>query len=122
MHACKNVDVYLSCASRPIVEDVSGVRVAPVEGLLDGHLNENGNEGKNFWDQVDDFKWLRSDVPSPNWGVVPEGERLTRDALEGWIGKVRDGAEKQGGKVDVTLLQWGLPVKLDKVEDTEEEI
>jgi Tubulin binding cofactor C len=26
MHECKNVDVYLSCSSRPIIEDCSGIR------------------------------------------------------------------------------------------------
>ncbi|KAI8214049.1 hypothetical protein K4K54_001230, partial [Colletotrichum sp. SAR 10_86] len=30
---------------------------------------------KNQWDQVDDFKWLKSE-PSPNWSVLPEEERL----------------------------------------------
>lgn len=29
MHDCKNVDVYLLCASRPIIEDCSAVRFAP---------------------------------------------------------------------------------------------
>lgn len=30
MHDCKNVDVYLMCSSRPIIEDCSGVRFAPI--------------------------------------------------------------------------------------------
>lgn len=30
MHNCTNVDVYLHCASRPIIEDCSNVRFAPV--------------------------------------------------------------------------------------------
>jgi hypothetical protein len=30
MHDCKNVDVYLHCASRPIIEDCSNVRFAPI--------------------------------------------------------------------------------------------
>jgi hypothetical protein len=30
MHDCKNVDVYLLCASRPIIEDCSNVRFAPI--------------------------------------------------------------------------------------------
>jgi tubulin-specific chaperone C len=30
MHECKNVDVYLMCSSRPIIEDCSGVRFAPL--------------------------------------------------------------------------------------------
>jgi tubulin-specific chaperone C len=30
MHECKNVDVYLHCGSKPIVEDVEGIRFAPL--------------------------------------------------------------------------------------------
>jgi hypothetical protein len=30
MHECKNVDVYLQCSSRPIIEDCIGVRFAPL--------------------------------------------------------------------------------------------
>ena len=35
MHGAKNVDVYLHCASRPIIEDCNGVRFAPLpEGCV----------------------------------------------------------------------------------------
>lgn len=30
MHECKNVDIYLHCASRPIIEDCSNVRFSPI--------------------------------------------------------------------------------------------
>lgn len=30
MHASKNVDVYLHCASRPIIEDCEAIRFAPI--------------------------------------------------------------------------------------------
>jgi tubulin-specific chaperone C len=30
MHECKNVDVYLSCSSRPIIEDCDGIRFSPL--------------------------------------------------------------------------------------------
>ena len=30
----------------------------------------------NQWDQVDDFKWLKSE-PSPNWAILPEEKRLS---------------------------------------------
>lgn len=30
MHECRNVDVYLSCSSHPIIEDCSGIRFAPL--------------------------------------------------------------------------------------------
>lgn len=30
MHDCRNVDIYLQCASRPIIEDCSNVRFSPI--------------------------------------------------------------------------------------------
>ena len=36
-------------------------------------------EKSNRWDQVDDFNWLRSDQPSPNWDVLPPQQRLGSD-------------------------------------------
>ncbi len=30
MHDCKNVDIYLQCASRPIIEDCSNIRFSPI--------------------------------------------------------------------------------------------
>lgn len=33
IHECRNVDVYLHCASHPIIEDCSGMRFAPLPEL-----------------------------------------------------------------------------------------
>lgn len=84
MHDAKNVDVYLLCSSRPIIEDCNGIRFAPLgkEGLGD---TWEGVE-RNMWDQVDDFKWLKSEH-SPNWSVLPEEERVDEKAWEGIRGK-----------------------------------
>jgi hypothetical protein len=30
MHGCKNIDIYLYCASRPIIEDCNNVRFSPI--------------------------------------------------------------------------------------------
>ncbi|KAI9816934.1 MAG: hypothetical protein M1826_001706 [Phylliscum demangeonii] len=71
LHECRDVDVYLSCASRPIIEDCVRVRFAPLAACLGvaavGSLNQ--------WDQVDDFRWLRA-AHSPNWSVLPVEERV----------------------------------------------
>ena len=85
MHGARDVDVYLQCASRPIVEGCAGVRFAPLpEGLRKGW----GLEGEaNLWDQVDDFGWLKADK-SPNWSVLPEGERV-----QGLVDVVRSSEE-----------------------------
>lgn len=73
MHEATNVDVYILCPSRPIIEDCKNIRFAPLlkEGLGDAWEAV----GRNMWDQVDDFKWLKSEH-SPNWEVLPEGERV----------------------------------------------
>jgi hypothetical protein len=76
MHGARNVDVYLQCGSRPIVEDCVGVRFAPLpETLREGWGIEGGGERGNLWDQVDDFGWLKVEK-SPNWSIILEGERV----------------------------------------------
>ncbi|KAF6796520.1 Tubulin-specific chaperone C [Colletotrichum sojae] len=74
IHECRNVDIYLYCSSHPIIEDCSNMRFAPLPTAFD----TPEDPVKNQWDQVDDFKWLKSE-PSPNWSVLPEGERLADD-------------------------------------------
>ncbi|KAJ2987269.1 hypothetical protein NUW58_g4601 [Xylaria curta] len=72
MHDCKNVHVYLHCASHPIIEDCSQMAFAPLP-LFYG--NESTTPETNLWDQVDDFKWLK-DVASPNWVILAEDRRI----------------------------------------------
>lgn len=38
MHDCNNVDVYLSCMSRPIIEDCKGIRFAPIPECFVSHV------------------------------------------------------------------------------------
>ncbi|KAI1640739.1 tubulin binding cofactor C [Biscogniauxia mediterranea] len=75
MHECRNVDVYLHCQSHPIIEDCSGMRFAPLPDL---YASDSTTATTNQWDQVDDFKWLKSE-PSPNWSVLPEDQRIEPD-------------------------------------------
>ncbi|KAL6252352.1 hypothetical protein RBB50_000070 [Rhinocladiella similis] len=73
MHECHNVDVYLYCTSRPIIEDCSGIRFTPLPKLhadLVRASQGTSSPPPNQWDQVDDFKWLKTE-PSPNWSVLP---------------------------------------------------
>ncbi|KAL5354141.1 hypothetical protein ACLOAV_000226 [Pseudogymnoascus australis] len=72
MHDCNNVDVYLSCMSRPIIEDCKNIRFAPIPKCYEVPSEEPVD---NHWDQVDDFKWLKAEK-SPNWSVLVESERL----------------------------------------------
>ncbi|KAI0886994.1 TBCC-domain-containing protein [Annulohypoxylon maeteangense] len=78
IHECKDVDIYLHCASHPIIEDCSEMRFAPLPEFYASKLEVTG---ENQWDQVDDFKWLKSE-PSPNWGTLPEDKRIPADVWE----------------------------------------
>ncbi|TLD29050.1 hypothetical protein PspLS_03369 [Pyricularia sp. CBS 133598] len=75
IHECRDVRIYLYCSSRPIIEDCEGMKFAPIPA---SHLSQDQDPTKNQWDQVDDFKWLKADH-SPNWAILPEGERLPED-------------------------------------------
>ncbi|KAI1385944.1 TBCC-domain-containing protein [Hypoxylon trugodes] len=75
IHECRNVDVYLHCASHPIIEDCSDMRFAPIPEF---YATKSEIEGTNQWDQVDDFKWLKTE-PSPNWSILPEESRIPAD-------------------------------------------
>jgi len=81
MHDCKDVDIYLLCASRPIIEDCHNVRFSPIPAC---HTIASNDSVENHWDQVDDFKWLKSEH-SPNWSILPETERLGDEI---WTGVV----------------------------------
>ncbi|KAE8449969.1 hypothetical protein EG329_007108 [Mollisiaceae sp. DMI_Dod_QoI] len=72
MHDCKNVDIYLHCASRPIIEDCNNVRFSP---MPKNYMTASEAPYQNHWDQVDDFKWLKVEH-SPNWSIIPEEQRI----------------------------------------------
>ncbi|KAK1264164.1 Tubulin-folding cofactor C [Acorus gramineus] len=79
IHEAKGTDFYLRVRSRPIIENCSGVRVAPYRLFYEGierDLRDSGLEDETEnWANVDDFRWLRA-VQSPNWCVLPEEERV----------------------------------------------
>ncbi|KAI0177154.1 tubulin binding cofactor C [Pestalotiopsis sp. NC0098] len=75
VHECHNVSFYLRCGSHPIIEDCKDVRFAP---LPNAYADGAESTGRDQWDQVDDFKWLKSE-PSPNWSIISEDKRLTGD-------------------------------------------
>ncbi|KAJ5692497.1 hypothetical protein N7462_001920 [Penicillium macrosclerotiorum] len=76
MHNCKDVDVYLSCSSNPIIEDCSNVRFGRIPKAY--ALDHERSDHEDRWSQVEDFKWIKPE-PSPNWSLldpmdaVPEG-------------------------------------------------
>ncbi|OCT79373.1 tubulin-specific chaperone C [Xenopus laevis] len=73
---------YLHVTSRAIIEDCAHLSFAPFTWTYEGIAGDFAVSGldrdSNNWNQVDDFNWLVNDVPSPNWGVIPEGDRVTQ--------------------------------------------
>lgn len=93
MHDCKNVDVYLSSSSNPIIEDCTNIRfgrtprayVSFSTGYLlysfffrlstiltkrtQQSLDHARLDTDDRWNLVEDFKWIKSE-PSPNWSLL----------------------------------------------------
>ncbi|KAK3321558.1 tubulin binding cofactor C-domain-containing protein [Apodospora peruviana] len=108
IHECENVDLYLHCASHPIIEDCKGMRFAPVPAC---YTTDKEKEETNQWDQVDDFKWLKAEH-SPNWSVLPENERIQDDVWKTTVPgapglDVTDILRKIG-----VLEEWGASLKI----------
>ncbi|XP_072265907.1 tubulin-specific chaperone C [Pyxicephalus adspersus] len=81
-HTTRDSRFYLHVTSRAIIEDCTGLLFAPFtwsypEIMADYELS-GLDRNRNNWEHVDDFNWLAMDVKSPNWGVIPEEERVTQ--------------------------------------------
>ncbi|KAH6847286.1 tubulin binding cofactor C-domain-containing protein [Chaetomium sp. MPI-CAGE-AT-0009] len=108
IHECRNVVFYLHCVSRPIVEDCKGVRFAKAPGVF---LTDKEKTEANLYDQVDDFKWLKT-FSSPNWSLLPESEVVPDDVWKAAL------AGEPGVIIDTTLRSLGVK----KGSDVETEI
>ncbi|XP_070846790.1 tubulin-specific chaperone C [Chaetodon trifascialis] len=80
-HNTTDTQVYLHVTSRAIIEDCRGVSFAPFSWsypTLEEDFTVSGlDRDQNNWSQVDDFNWLTTETPSPNWTVIPEEDRKT---------------------------------------------
>ncbi|KLJ05473.1 hypothetical protein EMPG_11052 [Blastomyces silverae] len=94
MHDCLDVDVYLSCSSKPIIEDCSDIRFGKIPEIYTPKSLDGAQP--NFWDQVQDFKWIKVEQ-SPNWRILKESERVPDDA---WANTLSGGP---GVSVDTIL-------------------
>ncbi|XP_005415343.2 PREDICTED: tubulin-specific chaperone C [Chinchilla lanigera] len=79
VHTTRDTRIFLQVTSRAIVEDCSGIRLAPYtwsyQGIDRDFQGSGLDRNKNNWSEVDDFNWLARDVASPNWSILPEEER-----------------------------------------------
>ncbi|OJD15402.1 hypothetical protein AJ78_04334 [Emergomyces pasteurianus Ep9510] len=94
MHDCLDVDVYLSCSSKPIIEDCGDIRFGKIPEFY-APKSLDGPQA-NFWDQAQDFKWIKVEQ-SPNWRIINESERVPEDI---WVNVVPGGP---GVSVDTIL-------------------
>lgn len=99
MHECSDVDVYLSCASKPIIEACTNIRFAPLPAFyvsasalfavalpfspsfcatkltLPQQAKQITLPTTDQWNQVQDFGWIKAE-PSPNWSLLPEDDAV----------------------------------------------
>jgi hypothetical protein len=79
MHDSHGTDVYLSCSSRPIIENSTGIvfaeypRTVAEKAGIDKQQEEWVVKGL-----VEDFNWLRKEH-SPNWSI---SEKLREDTWQ----------------------------------------
>ena len=78
-HSTSDTDIYLHTTAKAILEDCRGIRVAPYNWEYPGADQDYSVAGLdrsiNNWEHIGDFNWLSTDVPSPNWTILQEGER-----------------------------------------------
>lgn len=71
IHQSSDSSFCVNVKTQPIVEDVRNIQFAPYNFSYPGQIPATG---ESLWDQVRDFKWLKSE-PSPNWSILPEAQR-----------------------------------------------
>ncbi|XP_075003059.1 tubulin-specific chaperone C [Calonectris borealis] len=80
-HRTRDSRFYVQVTSRAVIEDCTKVSFAPYTWSYAGIERDFESSGldrsRNNWNLVDDFDWLASDKPSPNWSLIPEQERIS---------------------------------------------
>ena len=82
VHSTAYSKFYLHVTSRAIVEDCSHVGFAPFnwgyEALESDFKSAGLDPSENNWSLVNDFNWLKTDEPSPNWFIIAEEQRTDK--------------------------------------------
>ncbi|XP_014805896.1 PREDICTED: LOW QUALITY PROTEIN: tubulin-specific chaperone C [Calidris pugnax] len=80
-HRTRDSRFYVQVTSRAVIEDCTKVSFAPYTWSYPGIERDFESSGldrnRNNWNLVDDFDWLATDKPSPNWSLIPEQERIS---------------------------------------------
>ncbi|KAK0684579.1 TBCC protein, partial [Pygoscelis papua] len=81
-HRTRDCRFYVQVTSRAVIEDCTKISFAPYAWSYPGIERDFESSGldrnRNNWNLVDDFDWLATDKPSPNWSLIPEQERISR--------------------------------------------
>ncbi|XP_065342703.1 tubulin-specific chaperone C [Cloeon dipterum] len=80
IHNTMRCNLYVHVTSRAIIEETKQVQFAPYNwhypGLEEHFIKAGLDRDVNHWHAVDDFNWLALDVPSPNWSILEEPDRV----------------------------------------------
>ncbi|XP_059691908.1 tubulin-specific chaperone C [Gavia stellata] len=80
-HRTRDSRFYVQVTSRAVIEGCTKVSFAPYTWSYPGIERDFESSGldrnRNNWNLVDDFDWLATDKPSPNWSLIPEQERIS---------------------------------------------
>ena len=80
IHTTKDCIFNIHVTGKAIIEDCSNLGFAPYNWSYQNLSSDFQEAGLkldiNKWDDIDDFNWLTSSEPSPNWYKVPEDSRL----------------------------------------------
>jgi hypothetical protein len=78
MHDSQNTFVYLSCSSRPIIENSTDIGFAGYPAIIAENLGIASLENEDWLVKglVEDFNWLRREH-SPNWRILDN--RISED-------------------------------------------
>jgi tubulin-specific chaperone C len=73
MHDSRETRVYLSCSSRPIIENSSGIVFSRYPVITAKRMGITNIDGEDWYvrELVEDFNWLRKEH-SPNWRISKE--------------------------------------------------
>jgi hypothetical protein len=94
MHEAHNVDMMLHVTSRPIIEDSDNIQVCEWNinvrmhslfskiQVIDFYFYCMQPASTNYFDQIEDFNWLKKQA-SPNWNIIDqEKKHLLQDSIK----------------------------------------
>lgn len=101
IHTTTDSQIYLRTLSNPIIEHSKGLGFAPCierneegevryvywykgleEELQAAGMGGDGNVDIEQWKVVQDFGWLRTNVPSTNWKMIDVDERVAAPSVQ----------------------------------------